>query len=506
MPSRADATAASRSGRMTSKHHAAGADAREALSLALSTAEALGLETHPDELHIEGQDGVLPVRYPLGIAAAGVLGAAGLALAALGRARGAPAQRVAVDLGHAAFGLVGFRQLRLDGRPISSPGDANPLVGLYRCRDGAYIAIHGGFESLRAPTLRLLGAEPTVASLTSAIGLRDSVALEESMAAHGLCAVVCRSAQAWQRSDPGRALAAEPLVEVARIGDADPAPWPAWRPGQGGLGGVRVLDCTRVLAGPTCSRFLAAADADVLVPTPARLPNVEGYALETGQGKRFLPADLDEPCGHALALALADSCDVLVDSYRSGSLGRRGLGAAALAARRSRVGIVHVSINCYGHSGPWAVRPGWELMAQAATGLAVGQGGAGPPQPLWVYPCDYLTGYLGAIGVLVALLRRAREGGSWQVRVSLARTGMHVQSLGARFDPTPSGTDRAADYCEVAHTPDGRLRYLPVPVQMSLTPLRGWRARGRPPCAEAPWLDAGSGLDGPSRSRDPATT
>lgn len=474
---------------MTSKHHAAGDDAREALSLALSMARALGVEAQSDELHIRGRDRVLPVRYPLGIAAAGVLGAAGLALAALGRLRGAPAQRVSVDVAHAAFGLVGFRQLRLDGRPIGSPGDANPLVGLYRCRDGAYIAIHGGFESLREPTLAVLGAEPSVASLSDAIGRRDSLELEEAMAARRLCAVVCRSEQAWQRSDAGLALAAEPLVEVTRIGDADPVALAPWRPGWGGLHGVRVLDCTRILAGPTCSRFLAAADADVLVPTPARLPNVAGYALETHQGKRFLPADLDVASGRALALALADSCDVLVDSYRSGSLARRGLGAATLAARRSRVGIVHVSINCYGHSGPWAARPGWELMAQAATGLAVGQGGAGPPRPLWVYPCDYLTGFLGAMGALVALQRRAREGGSWQVRVSLARTGMYAQSLGTRYDPPPPAADRAADYCDHADTPDGRLRFLPVPVAMSATPLLGWKASGQAPCAQSPWLE-----------------
>ncbi len=491
---------------MTSQHHAAGEDAREALSIAQSLARTLGVDTQPDELHIEGHDRVLPVRYPLGIAAAGVLGAAGLALAALGRVRGAPAQRVAVDMGHAAVGLVGFRQLRLDGRSISSPGDANPLVGLYLCRDGEHIAVHGGFESLREPTLRLLGAEPTAASMSRAIGRRDSKDLEDAMAVRGLCAVVCRSAQAWAISEPGRALATEALIEVTRIGDADPAPLPAWRPGQGGLDRVRVLDCTRILAGPTCSRFLAAADADVLVPTPARLPNVEGYALETGQGKRFLPADLEQPCGHALALALADSCDVLVDSYRSGSLGRRGLGAAALAARRSRVGIVHVSINCYGHTGPWAARPGWELMAQAATGLAAGQGGAGPPQPLWVYPCDYLTGYLGAIGAMVALHRRVREGGSWQVRVSLARTGMYVQAMGRRFEPPPPAVDRGDAYCQSADTPRGRLRYLPVPVTMSATPLRGWRARGELPCAAKPWLDAGGRWQQPLGSSDSATS
>jgi hypothetical protein len=311
------------------------------------------------------------------------LGAGGLVLAALARLRGAPDQGVRVDVSHAAYGLVGFRQIRVAGAPVASPGDANPLVGMYRCRDGAWFALHGGFESLRAPTLRLLGASADAASMVQAVGRRDSAELEESFGAHGLCGVVCRSAQDWQRTPAGRILAIEPLVSLTRIGDGEPTPLARWEPGQGALAGVRVLDFTRILAGPTCGRMMAAAGAQVLVPVPARLPNIPGYALETGAGKRFMEVDLDEPVGREQALALADSCDVLVDSFRSGSLARRGLGAQALAARRAqpRAGHGRAPASCASRSTATATTgPGRRARAgsswgKAATGLLGGARG-----------------------------------------------------------------------------------------------------------------------------------
>lgn len=460
----------------------------EARSRALKIAAACGLPERDVDLVMTGGRHVLPVRYPLGLAAAGVLGASGLALESYARLRGAPSQTVRVDVEHAGYGLVGFRQVRLNGRPIGSPGDANPLVGMYRCRDGRWFALHGGFESLREVTLKVLGAEATAESVAAAVARRDALELEELFAAHRLCGVVCRSANDWRQCVAGRALAAEPLVDLARIDEADAAPPRPWRAGEGALAGVRVLDCTRILAGPTCGRLLAAAGAQVLATTPVRLPNVDVYALETSHGKRFLEVDLDDVQGHLLGLELADGCDVLVDSFRPGALARRGLGPQALAARRRRHGVVYVSINCYGYSGPWIERAGWELMGQAATGLAVGQGGPDGPLPLWTYPCDYLTGYLGAMGAVMALERRAREGGSWHVKVSLARTGMHAQELGVRHEPRPAPTDGARRFCDVADTDLGRLRYLPVPLSLDATPLHGWRpavhlARGSDPWA-----------------------
>jgi crotonobetainyl-CoA:carnitine CoA-transferase CaiB-like acyl-CoA transferase len=152
------------------------------------------------------------------------------------------------------------------------------------------------------------------------------------------------------------------------------------------------------------------------------------------------------------------------------------------------VGVVYVSVNCYGYTGPWQARPGWELMGQAATGLAVGHGGPAGPQPLWTYPCDYLTGYLGAMGAAVALHRRALEGGSWHVRVSLARTGMYAESFGQRAHRPPSAERSVDPYCVHADTPAGRLRYLPVPLTMQATPLRGGSPARQVSGSASPWL------------------
>jgi crotonobetainyl-CoA:carnitine CoA-transferase CaiB-like acyl-CoA transferase len=461
-------------------------DAAEAHAAASQIAEALAIPHEPGQLRIAGEDRVLPVRYPLGIAGAGVFGACGLALADLAALRGAPPQPVDIDVAHAALGQVGFRQVRLDGQPIGSPGDANPMVGIYRCRDGAWIAIHGGFPTLSEPTLRVLGSAGEFDAIAAAIARRDSGELEEALAAERQCGVVCRTAADWQATPAGAALLHEPLVAIARIGDAEPAPLATIEPRSGAMHGVRVLDFTRILAGPTCGRFLAAAGADVVVASTPRLPNMDNYALETSHGKRFADVDLDDAQGLAAAQTLAARCDVLVDSYRTGALERRGLGPRQLAQGRRR-GVIYVSINCYGYTGPWTQRPGWELMGQAATGLAVGHGGADRPLPLWCYPCDYLTGYLAGLGVARALVRRAREGGSWHVKVSLARTGMYTESFGPRYDPPPAARDIAAAYCREADTPRGRLRYLPVPITLSATPLHGWQPAVQLARGELPW-------------------
>ncbi|HYF18334.1 MAG TPA: CoA transferase [Ramlibacter sp.] len=460
-------------------------DAREAGDAALRIAAELGVEAPPGALRITGEDAVLPVKYALGISGAGVFGACGLGLAQLARLRGAPAQVAHVDVTHAALGLVSFRQIRLDGQPIGSPGDANPMVGMYRCRDGRWIAIHGGFPTLREPTLRVLGATGDTESIAAATARRDSAELEEALAAERMCGVVCRTADEWAATVPGAALAAEPLVSVERIAGGDPVPLPALPAGAGPMAGVRVLDFTRILAGPTCGRFLASAGADVVVATTPRLPNMENYALETSHGKRFADVDLALPQGQALARELADRCDVLVDSYRTGALSRHGLGPHQLAERRN--GVVYVSINCYGYGSHWTTRPGWELMGQAATGLATGHGGIDSPQPLWTYPCDYLTGYLAGLGVARALVRRAAEGGSWHVKVSLCRTGMYTEAFGVRYDPPPAPRDLAAAYCRQTDTARGRLRYLPVPIELPETPLSGFREAVVVPAGERIW-------------------
>jgi crotonobetainyl-CoA:carnitine CoA-transferase CaiB-like acyl-CoA transferase len=286
------------------------------------------------------------------------------------------------------------------------------------------------------------------------------------------------------------------MLEVTRIGDAEKQPLrPAHRP----LDGVRALDLTRVLAGPTCGRTLAEHGADVLRITCPRLPDVEPFVIDTGHGKLSAEIDLDDTEGVRRLRGLAAGADVFVGGYRSGSLERRGFGPEELAALRP--GIVYVSINCYGHEGPWRERAGWEQLAQSVSGLAHEHGGAKQPQLVPAAACDYTTGYLAALGTLVALARRAREGGSWHVRASLSQTGMWIQRHGSDAlhpkertsieEVLAGGQPRGLSGEEIAalsmqsDTGYGRITHLAPVLSLSETPAR-WERPSSPRGAHPP--------------------
>jgi len=426
-------------------------------------------------LGIHGRDPVLPARFAAGEMAAVALGLAGVRAARLHHARGGPEQGVEVDVREAAAGLLGFLLQRDEGG-IDLARHQNPSIGLYATADGRWIHLHGGFPHLAAGLVRLLGCALDAEAIAKAVARRDAFALEEEIAAAGLCGAVVRTATEWAAHPQGRALAGRPTLEVERIGDAPPRPWPG---GGRPLSGIRVLDLTRVLAGPACGRMLAAHGADVLRIGAARLPSIEPFVVDTGHGKRNAFLDLDRPGDRERLDALLDAADVLCQGYRPGALVRRGLGPEHAAARRP--GIVYVSIDCYGHVGPWAGRPGWEQLAQAATGVAAGEGGSGPPRLVPAAATDYTTGHLAAAGVMEALARRAQEGGSWHVKASLCQTGMWLTRLGADCDPARA--QGPGDLDALLHPTDtawGRLWHLGPGVRMEATPPR-W---DRPP---SPW-------------------
>ena len=225
---------------------------------------------------------------------------------------------------------------------------------------------------------------------------------------------------------------------------------------KGPLSGLRVLDLTRVLAGPVSGRTLAEHGADVLHITSPKLPSVPPYVLATNPGKLSAYLDLDAPDDADQLLGLASEADVFVQGYRAGALERRGFGVHDLIRRRP--GLIYVSVNCYGPVGPWAGRPGWEQLGQSATGLAIGQGGPDHPDLMPAQACDYSTGYFTALGTLMALARRAREGGSYHVRASLCQTGMWGEALGQRCDPADAiGLGDASDLYSHYDSTVGRL-------------------------------------------------
>jgi crotonobetainyl-CoA:carnitine CoA-transferase CaiB-like acyl-CoA transferase len=208
--------------------------------------------------------------------------------------------------------------------------------------------------------------------------------------------------------------------------------------------------------------------------------------MDTSHGKRSAYIDLDVAEGRAQLRDLVGEADIFIEGYRGGSLAGRGFGPADVAAIRP--GVVYVSINCYGHVGPWASRPGWEQLAQTATGIAVTHGSPERPRLLPAAACDYTTGYLAAFGAMTALARQAREGGSWHVKASLCQTAMWIQRAGANIGGDASGVGDAGDLMTASDTPYGRLTHLRPVVTMSATTPR-WELPSVPLGTHAPVWD-----------------
>jgi len=317
--------------------------------------DALGLpESAAASVEIRGQEPILPCRYPLAQMAASAIVAGGIAASDLWVIQGGQPQSIRVDLDAAAAGLMGFAVLR-GGPPLPR---ALPLSELYRCGDGRWIHFHGGYPDsphLSRGILERLDCADERNAIASATAKWESHALEDTLADAGLCAAVARTAEEWAAHPQGAALRRFGPVEVRKIAEGDPEPLPGLgRP----LAGIRVLDLTRVLAGPTCARTLAEHGADVLHLASPRLPNFPAFVADTSHGKLSAHLDLDRAADIERLRELVSEADVFCEGYRPGSLGRRGFGAAELT--RLRPGLIYVTVSCYGHEGPWRGRRGWE--------------------------------------------------------------------------------------------------------------------------------------------------
>lgn len=440
---------------------------------------------------VEGRDPVLAARFPIGQAAASAIAAAASVAALLWRERTGQDQDVRVGVRRAAASLVGHTLQRLGEEPLPAR-PPNPLVGLYRCGDGRWIHLHGSFPKLAAGTVHVLRCATEPDAVAAAVARWESSDLEDALAGAATCGAVVRTTDEWERTPQAESVALLGRVRVDRIADSPPEPA---GDGRRPLGGVRVLDLTRVLAGPVHGRVLAEHGADVLLVNSPHLPNVPAFVIETSHGKRSTFLDLERPVDAARLRDLAAEADVFVQGYRSGTLGRRGLGPDELTA--ARPGLVYVTINCYGDAGPWRERPGWEQLAQSVTGLAAAQGAPGPPRLMPAAACDYTTGYLAAVGTLAALWRRAREGGSYHVHASLCQTAAWLARLGPTCDAdAAAGLGDLAGAMQEADTAHGRLRHLAPVAEMSATPPR-WALPSPPLGAHPPeWVDDAGTLSG----------
>ncbi len=418
-----------------------------------------------------GADPVLPTRYRLGAAGAASLAAVGVAADALWRLHHPP-QQVSVDVTEAVASLRGHQYLLLDGAPPKHERD--PFSGFYPTGDGRHVFLHCNFPHLRDANIKALGVTAEVQAVKDAILKRAGEELETAIHEGGGVASFVRTPEEWAAHPHNAAVAALPVIEIERIGDAPPEPLPkADRP----LGGIRALDMTRVIAGPVACRTLAEHGADVLKISRRDLPGAGMLDIDTGIGKRSTYLDLREAAQAETLRQLVRGADVFVQSYRPGTLARRGFGFEDLAALRP--GLVMATLSAWGRSGPWSQRRGYDTIVQSATGIAHATGKPGAPALLPCAAIDYISGNLMAFGAMVALHRRATIGGSWLVRVSLAGIGHWMRAQGlveaeaAARMPGDLPDKAAAAMMDVAIPgPLGLLRCMRSPLVMSATPPR----------------------------------
>ena len=420
-----------------------------------------------------GADPVLPTPFRIGAAGAAALAATGLAAADLWELRTGRGQEVAVDLRQAVASLRSGHYLQVNGAKVRN--ERNPVMGMYPAKNGRWSYIHANFPNHRAAALRVLGCEENREAVRRAVANWDALELEEAIIEAGGAGGMVRNMAEWRQHPQAAAVASLPLIEIVKIGDSPPEKLPE---GNRPLSGIRVLDLTRVLAGPTCARTLAEHGADVLKITAPHIAARDDQEYDTGHGKLSARLDLRQPAELDTLKGLVRQADVFSQGYRPGTLGNRGLSPEELA--KLRPGLVYVSLCAFSHMGPWASRRGFDTVVQNVSGITTRQGelfpGAEPgPQFYPVSAIDYLTGYLMAFGAMVALARRAREGGSWLVRISLAQTGRWLVGLGevpedaarkAHQEFPQSDLDRWSIESEA---PAGRLRHLGPTVQLSET-------------------------------------
>lgn len=356
---------------------------------------------------------------------------ASIAAASLAAADLVDAESIDLDADRIAIAYSSERHFRLDGEPMNAWA---PLSGFFRSSDG-WVRTHGNYPHHAAALRRALGLAQDAGRDEVAAALRGmpaGVATQAITAAGGLCVGVAHE-------NPGvdADLRAAPLVPLLRLADA-PARHREWGPADAPLSGIRVLDLTRVIAGPVATRTLALLGADVLRFDPPQLPEPEWQHLDNGHGKRSTLLDLAQAADRRVFDRLLETADVVVTGYRARALDRLGLDPADLAARHP--GIVVARLTAWGSAGATGDRRGFDSLVQAASGIAwIEAPGPDHPGVLPAQALDHSAGYLLAAGVLRALQRQGVDGGSLLVDVSLRRVAAELLGMPRTEDPEPSG-------------------------------------------------------------------
>ncbi len=395
------------------------------------------------DLYVEGHDPWLPTRHRIGEVAALALAEVGDGARTLSIVAGGDPGPVSTSVKEGAQAIISFGLLRVDGEPVARTNQSNPFVRPHRCADGRWVYLHGGFPHLQAGLAELFGVavDAPFDVVAAACRTRQAQDLENEIADRRLCGAMLRTTAEWHDHEHGSAVQALPTVITGPAID----PIAGWEPAsRRPLAGLRVLDLTRVLAGPACGRTLAALGADVLQVTSPATPNVPVFVIDTGHGKRrafcdFTNADELQDLRH-----IAQRAHVIVQGYRPGVVERFGLDAGSL--RTDGFTGLHASVSCYGPTGPFAQRAGWEQLAQSVSGLAdfdAVQPDAPAPTMLPAAATDYTTGFRLA----GAIVRALEAGHGRDLHASLCQTAAWIQragSLDAEAEPHAGLTDGMA--------------------------------------------------------------
>ncbi len=446
-----------------------------------------GLAAPSEKINRSGNDPVLATRFALGETTADIFLAVGVAVNDLWEMRSGERQDLDIRVEHAAAALRSYMYLAVNDdalkaefmQQVSRQGISTP----HRTKDGRYLLPHMGLPHLAEKILKILGCHYELESVVAAVAKWDALELENAIADVGACGAMVRSESDWLAHEQGKALSRKPVIEIIKIADSDPEPlFSAPRP----LSGIKVLDLTRILAGPTCARTLAEHGADVLMVTAEHLPQTRYFVADTSHGKRTTFLDINKPDEKDKLVELISQADVFSQGYRPGVMARHGLSPEDVA--EIRPGIIYTSMNCYGFEGPFSDRAGWEQLAQTVTGIAAEQGKE-KPMLLPAAACDYTTGYLAAYGTLLAMGLRAREGGSYHVKASLCQSAMLIQRQRRTRSEDDSGEPGFVDEVRLtSQTPYGEMKHLGPILKMSSTPAH-WERPSSPLGSHSPtWL------------------
>jgi crotonobetainyl-CoA:carnitine CoA-transferase CaiB-like acyl-CoA transferase len=423
-----------------------------------------------DAVTLTGEEPQLPSSFRVSAAAQVSIAAAGLAAAQIWKLRSGQDQDVTVDMRHAVVECRSERYLRrLDGSPPPSAWDA--IAGVYKTRDPRFVRLHTNFPHHRDAVCRVLNCKAERDEVQAALMQWDAEAFETAAYEAGGVVAMMRSHDEWSEMPQAKALASLPVIEIEKIGEAAPKPWPE---GERPLAGLRVLDLSRVIAGPVAGRTLAAHGADVLLISGADLPAIPWLTIDTGRGKLTSFLDLKREEGRNRLKELLAQADIFSQGYRPHAIA--GLGFSPQDAARISPGIIYVSLSAYGHVGPWLERRGFDSLVQTATGFNHAEGqaaGIDGPKELPAQILDHASGYLMAFGAMIAKARQSREGGSWHVRVSLAQTGRWLWNLGRLGDGLKTEDlkgEAIKPFVEEVPSGFGPLRAVRHAAQLSRTP------------------------------------